>query len=75
MYALFALFLAQQNSPKIKLVKSLIIANWVWSVISVFLLLFYFAVASLLGKLFLILQVFFDGGLAYFEAKASKKSK
>jgi hypothetical protein len=72
-YSILALFLAQQNVSGVKLTRSLIIANWLWSVVSVILLYLYFSNASLSGKLFLILQVIVVAGLAYFEGRALKQ--
>ena len=73
LYSLLALFLALPNILRVRLTKSLIIANWAWSLASVILLYLYFSNASILGKLFLILQVIVVAGLAYFEGRALKK--
>lgn len=68
-YALLALSLAIQSRPFIPLLRALICANWVWTVISLGMLIFYFSGATPFGVLFLILQVAVVGGLAYFEGR------
>ena len=75
LYAFLAFFLAQRNSPEVRLTKVLIIANWLWSIVSVVLLYLYFSNASIFGKLFLILQIIVVAGLAYLEGRALKQLK
>jgi hypothetical protein len=73
LYSLFALFLAQRNRSSVRLTRSLILANWLWSVASVVLIYLYFLDASIFDKLFLILQVLVVPALAYFEGPALKQ--
>jgi len=68
-YALLAFRLAQQTLPAIRLLKGLIYANWIWTVISVALLISYFNNASAFGVTFLFLQVAVVGSLAYLEGR------
>lgn len=68
-YALLALRLALQKLISIRLYRTLSIANWIWAVISIALLVIYYGEATLLGKIFLVLQVLVVGGLAWFEGK------
>ena len=68
-YALLALRLALQKLISIRLYRTLCIANWIWAVISVGLLVIYFGEATFLGKLFLVLQVLVVGALAWVEGK------
>ena len=74
-YALLALFLAQQKPARLKPVKILIAANWLWSLVSVFLLFFFFAGSSIFGKLFLVLQIIVVAGLAYFEGRGVEQAE
>jgi hypothetical protein len=68
-YALLALSLVLQNPPRILLLRILIYANWVWTIISVALLIFYFYDATFFGAAFLILQVAVVAILAWLEAR------
>jgi hypothetical protein len=68
-YSLIAGVLANQINISVSLLRTLIYANWVWTFISIGLLLMHFNNAQLLGKIFLILQIFVVGGLAYLEGK------
>lgn len=68
-YALLALSLAFQSAPSILLLRVLIYANWVWTIISVILLIFYFRDATIFGAAFLMLQVLVVGMLAYLEQR------
>ena len=70
LYSLLALFSAQRISSGERLIKSLVIANWLWAVVSVVLLFLYYSNASVFGKLYLVLQIAAVAGLAYFEGKA-----
>jgi hypothetical protein len=69
LYALVALYLANQKIVPITLLRVLVYANWVWVIISIFLLYFHFSIATMLGLLFLTLQIIVVGGLAYFEGR------
>lgn len=68
-YALLALSLALQQQPSILLLRVLIYANWLWTVISVVLLIFYIPGTTLFGTAFLILQVVVVGMLSYLEGR------
>src|SRR5688572_24776815 len=68
-YALLALSLALKSHPPIPLLRLLIYANWVWTVISVVLLFAYFRDATSWGAAFLILQVVVVGMLAWLEGR------
>lgn len=68
-YALLALSLAFKSQPSVSLLRLLIYANWVWTVISVGLLIAYFRDATPFGVAFLILQVVVVGLLAYLEGR------
>jgi hypothetical protein len=68
-YSLIAGVLANQINISVSLLRTLIYANWVWTFISIGLLLMHFNNAQLLGKIFLILQIIVVGGLAYLEGK------
>lgn len=73
-YALLALRLALQTLISPRLLRALIIANCIWAVISIGLLFFYFSTATILGKIFLILQVLAVAGLAIMENKQIKET-
>lgn len=68
-YALLALRLALQNTPSTLLLKVLVYANWVWTLISVALLIWYISVATVFGVTFLVLQVVVVGMLAWLEGR------
>jgi hypothetical protein len=68
-YALLALSLARQSAPSILPLRILIYANWVWTIISVVLLMFFINNATLFGAAFLVLQVAVVGVLAYLEGR------
>lgn len=72
LYALLALRLAMQTVISVRLLRLLILANWIWALISIGLLFFYFSPATILGKIFLVLQVLVVGGLAWLENKQLK---
>ncbi|QEC44302.1 hypothetical protein [Pseudobacter ginsenosidimutans] len=72
LYALLALRLALQTVISVRMLRLLILANWIWALISIGLLFFYFKPATIPGKIFLILQVLVVGGLAWFENKQLK---
>lgn len=72
LYALLALRLALQTVISVRLLRLLILANWIWAIISTGLLFFYFTPATIMGKIFLILQVLVVGGLAWIENKQVK---
>lgn len=68
-YALLALSIALKSSPSILPLRMLIYANWVWTIISVALLIFYIYEATLFGAIFLILQVVVVAMLAWLEGR------
>lgn len=69
LYAVLALRLALQHTPSVPLLRMLMHANWVWTVVSVALLIFYFHGATAFGVAFLILQVVVVAALAYLEGR------
>lgn len=74
-YGLVALLLALQNPPRERLLRILIYANWIWAVISVWLLFRYAGDAKWLGATFLVLQVLVVGGLAWLEGRHLTRDK
>jgi hypothetical protein len=76
-YSIVAFILANQKNISIRLLITLVIANWVWTGISAGLLFMHFDTATILGKAFLLLQVIVVGALAYLEGKqiTAKKSR
>jgi hypothetical protein len=69
MYAVVAFILANQKVVSIPLLTTLVYANWGWTIISTILLLFHFSNATILGIVFLILQIIVVAALAYLEGK------
>ena len=67
MYSIVALILATQKNISIPLLRLLVNANWVWTIISVILFFIHFNQAEMMGIIFLFLQIFVVGGLAYLE--------
>jgi hypothetical protein len=68
-YCLFAVSLARMPKISIGMLQILIYANWIWTVISLGLIYYHFADATVLGKIFLIVQVTVAAALAYVEGK------
>ena len=68
-YAIVAFYLATQKIISISLLRLLVMANWLWTLISILLLLMHFEWATTFGKIFLALQIIVVGGLAYLEGK------
>jgi len=68
-YGLLAFRLALQHTPTVWLLRVLVVANWVWTIISIGLLIVYAGNATVFGILFLVLQVAVVGGLAYLEGR------
>ena len=66
-YSILASFLAFSKKIDIRYTRILILANWIWSGISIFLLYLHYDNATLVGKSYLILQVIAVAGLAYLE--------
>lgn len=75
LYACVAIRLATQESISIPLLRTLIYANWVWTAISIVLFFTHVHTATIFGIIFLVLQIFVVGGLAYLEGnQLAKKS-
>ncbi len=66
-YSIVAFILIQQINISILLLRILVSANWVWTIISAVLLFLHFESASIYGRGFLVLQILVVGALAYFE--------
>lgn len=74
-YALTALSLAVQSRPAVGRLRILIYANWLWTAVSVGLLIYWIRGTTLLGSTFLVLQVVVVGMLAYLEGRHIKDSR
>lgn len=72
-YSIVAFYLARQKAPVGGLLRILILANWAWTVFSVFLFFLFFSEATIFGVVFLVLQVIVVGGLAWLEGRALRK--
>lgn len=68
-YAGSALILALQAQAPARLVRVLVLANWFWVVVSVGLLFWHFAKATVWGQVFLVMQVLGVGALAWLEGR------
>lgn len=68
-YALLAVSLALQRQPSVLQLRALVYANWLWTITSVVLLIFYISGTTLFGTAFLVLQVGVAGMLAYLEGR------
>lgn len=55
-YALFSFYLAQQKSKSKRLLKILVIANLVYAIVCIIIMLFLYKTANLFGVLYLILE-------------------
>lgn len=67
LYACGALYLATQKTINIPFLLVQIYANWFWTAVSVGLLAYYYAAATVPGIIFLVLQIVVVGGLAWLE--------
>ncbi len=67
-YAMFSLYMATRKDLRANWLRMLVAANWLWVLISAILLLMFYQQATLLGGLFLFLQMPVVGALAYVEA-------
>jgi hypothetical protein len=67
LYSILSFILALQKPTSIRLLRPLIYANWLWTVISVLMVFAYFNKTTSLGTLFLLIQPIVVGGLAYIE--------
>lgn len=72
-YSVVAGILASQTTISVRLLRLLIGANWIWTIISVGLLLIHFGGAQPVGQAFLVLQILVVGALAYTEGKQLAK--
>ncbi|MEL6671385.1 MAG: hypothetical protein AAFR61_04310 [Bacteroidota bacterium] len=72
-YALVSSTLAIPQKVNMPRLIGLIAGNWLWVPVNLVLIYFYFGEATLLGKLFLISQIVFVGGLAYIEGRQLEK--
>jgi hypothetical protein len=68
-YAASALSLAAQAQAPARYVYWLVLANWSWVVVSVGLLCWHFAGATVWGQVFLVTQVLGVGALAWAEGR------
>lgn len=68
-YCLVAVSLARMPKISIGLLQILIYANWSWTLVSIGFLYFHFMDATILGQVFLIVQLSVAGLLAYIEGK------
>ncbi len=69
LYALLALCLVLMKPLRWRPVRWLVVANWIWTVVSVGLLWHYGSGATFFGKVFLVLQILVVGGLAWLEGR------
>lgn len=67
-YAVVAFVLAAQLSKSSQLARALAFANWFWTLVSLVMLATLFEQATVLGKLYLVLQPLVVGALAYLES-------
>lgn len=73
-YSLFAFYLASRKEQSAILVRYLVLANWFWTIVSLVILFFHAANATILGLLFIIGQILIVGGLAYLEGRQLEKN-
>lgn len=69
LYAVVACMLARQQVVSVRWLRTLIVANGLWTIVSLYLLVAYYERATKLGVGFLLLQVVVVGGLAYAEGR------
>jgi hypothetical protein len=67
LYASLAFMVAVKQQTSIRLLRLLVLANWVWTAISVLMIFTHFNGATHLGGSLLVLQPIIVGGLAYLE--------
>ncbi len=67
LYGIVAFILVKQDIISIDLLRALVYANWLWTLISMTLFFIHFGSTKTFGLIFLILQVLVVGGLAYLE--------
>ena len=73
MYAIFAFIQAVRKSINIKQLIVLVYANWIWTIISVFISFFHYSQATGLGKIYLLAQIALVGLLAWQEGNQLRK--
>ena len=66
-YAVYSLSLAQRKVKPVPLLKLLVVANSVWVVVCLSVMLFYSNTATFYGTIYLVLEALFVGALALFE--------
>jgi hypothetical protein len=69
LYSILAFILARQPDPSYRLLRVLVYANWIWTLISVVLIFLFISGATIFGAAFLILQVLVVGLLAWSEGR------
>lgn len=69
LYAVVAFYLAIQIRINIPILRGLIAANWVWTIVSIVLLVMHYSTATGWGIAFLVLQVIVVGLLAWLEGR------
>ncbi len=72
-YAIFAFYLASKKNRSPDYVRILVLANWVWTCISLVILGFHFQQASMLGLIFILGQIAVVGTLAFLEGEQIEK--
>lgn len=68
-YSILAFVLARQPEPSQPLLRVLVYANWIWTLISVVLIFLFIGGATIFGAIFLVLQVLVVGLLAWAEGR------
>jgi hypothetical protein len=68
-YSILAFILARQPESSQALLRVLVYANWIWTLVSVALIFFYIGSATIFGAIFLVLQVLVVGLLAWLEGR------
>ena len=74
LYAVVAFGLASRQPTSIRWIRGLVTANWFWTLVRVVLFISHYEAATKLGVLFLVLQIFVVGLLAYQEGRQVVKA-
>jgi hypothetical protein len=69
LYSILAFILARQPEPSQPLLRVLVYANCIWTLVSVVLIFLFIGGATIFGAIFLVLQVLVVGGLAWLEGR------
>lgn len=69
LYAFVALSLVLMKPIRWWAVRWLVMANWIWTLVSAAMLWYYWEQATVFGKAFLVLQILVVGGLAWMEGR------